>query len=72
MKTTHIIMIYLIFIALITSSFAQDNTQMGVPDVVIARLGKGGINVMQFSPDGKRLANYICQIKVVELFVSTT
>ena len=35
---------------------AQDNTQLGLPDGAIARLGKGGINIMQFSPDGTRLA----------------
>ncbi len=37
-------------------SFAQDNTQAGLPEGAIARLGKGGINIMRFSPDGTRLA----------------
>ncbi len=40
----------------VSTSFAQDNTQVGLPEGAIARLGKGGINVMQFSPDGKHLA----------------
>ncbi|MDE0635076.1 MAG: WD40 repeat domain-containing protein [Candidatus Poribacteria bacterium] len=40
----------------ISASFAQDNTQVGLPEGAIARLGKGGINVMRFSPDGTRLA----------------
>ena len=37
-------------------SFAQDNTKAGLPEGAIARLGKGGINLMRFSPDGTRLA----------------
>ena len=40
----------------ISTGFTQDNTQIGLPEGAIARLGKGGINVMQFSPDGTRLA----------------
>ena len=42
--------------AVLPSSFAQDNTQVGLPEGAIARLGKGGINIMRFSPDGTRLA----------------
>lgn len=45
----------MILIAL-TTSYAQDNTEVGLPEGAIARLGKGGITVMKFSPDGKRLA----------------
>ncbi len=56
MKTTHIIMIYLIFIALITSSSAQENARVELPEYAIARLGKGGVNIIKFSPDGTRLA----------------
>ena len=41
---------------LLLTSFAQDNTKVGLPEGAIARLGKGGINLMQFSPDGTRLA----------------
>ncbi len=40
----------------ISTIFAQDNTQGGLPEGAIARLGKGSINVMQFSSDGKYLA----------------
>lgn len=47
---------YLLLIAILSTSFAQDNTQVGLPDGAIARLGKGGINIMQFSPDGTHLA----------------
>ena len=39
-----------------STSFAQDNTQVGLPEGAIARLGKGGINIMRFSPDGSYLA----------------
>lgn len=35
---------------------AKDYTQVGLPEGAIARLGKGGINVMKFSPDGTKLA----------------
>lgn len=52
---TYIILIFLILISN-TSIFAQDNTQVGLPDGAIARLGKGGINIMRFSPDGSYLA----------------
>ena len=41
---------------LLLTSFAQDNTRVGLPEGAIARLGKGGINLMRFSPDGTRLA----------------
>ena len=40
----------------ILTIFAQDNTQVGLPEGAIARLGKGGINIMRFSPDGTHLA----------------
>ena len=49
-------MILLLVAAMLPSSFAQDNTQVGLPEGAIARLGKGGINIMRFSPDGTRLA----------------
>ncbi|MDE0634900.1 MAG: leucine-rich repeat domain-containing protein [Candidatus Poribacteria bacterium] len=34
----------------------QYETRTGLPAGAIARFGKGGINVMQFSPDGRKLA----------------
>ena len=37
------------------SGYAQEIAQNGLPDEAIARLGKGGINLMQFSPDGEYL-----------------
>ena len=40
---------------MLANSFAQDNTKVGLPEGAIARLGKGGINLMRFSPDGTRL-----------------
>ena len=47
---------FLLNVVLLLSSFAQDNTKVGLPEGAIARLGKGGINLMRFSPDGTRLA----------------
>lgn len=40
----------------VRSVYERHETQSGLPTGAIARLGKGGINVMQFSPDGKHLA----------------
>ncbi len=57
MKSTyHIFAFILMFVGMTSHVLAQDNTQVGLPDGAIARLGKGGINVMRFSPDGTRLA----------------
>ena len=57
MKTTRLFFIALLLaIGELSTSFAQDNTKVGLPDGAIARLGKGGINLMRFSPDGSRLA----------------
>ena len=38
------------------NTFAQDSPQWHLPDGAKARLGKGGINEIQYSPDGTRLA----------------
>ena len=56
MKTIRILIVYLIYVTLITSGFAQDDAKVELPEGAITRLGKGGINVIQFSPDGTRLA----------------
>lgn len=48
--------IFLSIAAMLSTSFAQDNTKAGLPEGAIARLGKGGINLMRFSPDSTRLA----------------
>ncbi len=53
---TLLIITYLLLMVMLSVSFAQDNTQVGLPEGAIARLGKGGINIMRFSPDGTRLA----------------
>ena len=56
MKTKQFFFLSFLFsAAIILSSFAQDNTKVGLPEGAIARLGKGGINIMRFSPDGTRL-----------------
>ena len=38
------------------NTFAQDYTQMNLPDGAIARFGKGEIAEIKYSPDGTRLA----------------
>lgn len=43
-------------IACLPSSFAQDFHQWGLPNGVKARIGKGWVTDMAFSPDGSRLA----------------
>ncbi len=47
--------LFLLFLSITITLYAQDNTQVGLPEGAIARLGKGGINIMQFSPNGKHL-----------------
>ena len=52
-----ILVVLLIFSTLyLPSSFAQDYTQWGLPEGVKARIGKGRINDIQYSPDGTILA----------------
>ena len=49
------LIIFFLTTVVLSNGFAQDNTKVGLPDGAIARLGKGGINLMRFSPDGTRL-----------------
>ncbi|RKU30870.1 hypothetical protein C6497_04125 [Candidatus Poribacteria bacterium] len=59
---THHILRFLVLLTAIYpfSGYAQESTQnnnqIGLPDGAITRLGKGGINLMQFSPNGNHLA----------------
>ena len=56
MKTIlHAFFTLLLTPGILLNSFAQDNTKVGLPEGEIARLGKGGINLMRFSSDGTRL-----------------
>ena len=48
--------VFMLNVVCLLTSLAQDNTKVGLPEGAIARLGKGGINLMRFSPDGTRLA----------------
>ncbi|MDE0317462.1 MAG: WD40 repeat domain-containing protein [Candidatus Poribacteria bacterium] len=50
-----------IFTAIIVSIFcfnsaSQDNAQIGLPEGAIARIGKGSLGQIHFSPDGSKLA----------------
>lgn len=49
-------MIFVFSTVYLPHSFAQDYTQWELPEDVIARLGKGHINDMKYSPDGTVLA----------------
>ena len=54
MKTTLTLLIFLTLISL--NTFAQDSAQWGLPEGAKARLGRGGIFDLKYSPDGARLA----------------
>lgn len=58
MKTKYLLFttVLLTVVIVLSTGFCQDNTQVGLPEEAITRLGKGGINIMRFSPDGTRLA----------------
>ena len=51
-----LIALFLVSTLNITTSFAQDSTQVNLPDGARARLGKGRIVQIAYSPDGSRLA----------------
>ena len=51
-----LLMSVLLTVVILPIGFCEDSTQAGLPEGAIARLGKGGINIMRFSPDGTRLA----------------
>ena len=48
--------VLLMLFAFVPSSFAQDSPQWHLPEGAKMRLGKGEINEIAYSPDGKRLA----------------
>ena len=54
-KTTLLTVLFL-SATVCATSLAQDNAQNGLPEYAIAKFGKGGIHLIQFSPDGKQLA----------------
>ncbi len=53
-KYFYLLLAFLV-IAFTTNINAQVNTSIELPEGAIARFGKGGINAMQFSPDGTQL-----------------
>ena len=57
-STLFTIILILLFVSTIflPTAFAQDYTQWNLPEGAIARLGKGSINEIAYSPDGTRLA----------------
>ena len=54
MKTT--VTLLILFTLFSLNTFAQDSPQWHLPEGAKARLGKGVINEIQYSPDGTRLA----------------
>ena len=58
MKTTlsSILVVLLAIFTVAANTFAQDYTTLGLPEGAKARLGKGKINEIKYSPDSTRLA----------------
>ena len=50
------LLIVFLMLHLLPNTFAQDNTQWGVPEGARVRLGKGRTGEMLYSPDGTLLA----------------
>ena len=56
-KATYLLLIQvLVFVLSLSITFGEDPSKWHLPDGTIARLGKGNINKIQYSPDGKILA----------------
>ena len=45
-----------LLVLFLPTSPAQEYTQLSLPEGAVARLGKGSLNVVRYSPDGARLA----------------
>lgn len=57
MKTSLFLILTVILVLIFCfTSTAQDNAQIGLPEGAIARLGKGSLGQVRFSPDGSKLA----------------
>ena len=55
-KLYPILTVLLVLLAFAPNTLAQDHMQLGLPTGVKARLGKGWIGEIAYSPDGTRLA----------------
>ena len=53
---TPVLMLTLLSTFYLSNTFAQDYTQWNLPEGAKARLGKGNIRDIKYSPDGKMLA----------------
>ena len=65
--TATLLMLLVLFL---TNSYPQDYTQSNLPEGAVARLGKGKIKAIQYSPDGTRLA--VCGSLGIWLYDTTT
>ena len=54
MKITATLLMFLAL--LLPNTFAQEYTELNLPEGAVGRVGKGSINAVQYSPDGTRLA----------------
>ena len=55
-RTFFFMTLLLVCLLFLTSSFAQDYTQIGLPEGALTRLGKGYINDIAYAPNGTQLA----------------
>ena len=46
----------MLLVLCLPTTFAQDDTQLFLPEDAVARFGKGSLLEVQYSPDGSRLA----------------
>ena len=58
MRTKYLLLnwLFLTFSLFLPNAPAQDYTKWGLPEGAIARIGKGSINEIAYSPDGTKLA----------------
>ena len=54
MKMT--VTLLMLLVLLLPNGYAQNYTQMNLPEGVVARLGKGFLEEIQYAPDGSRFA----------------
>jgi WD40 repeat protein len=55
-KLFSILVVLLAMFTVVVNTLAQNYTTLGLPEGAKARLGKGKINEIKYSPDGTRLA----------------
>ena len=46
----------LLLVLFLPNAYPQESTQLNLPDGAVARIGKGSVEEILYSPDGSRLA----------------